>query len=167
MWKGSKVGYTALHQWVRNRVSSDNHCQKCGNFYERLDLANISGLYKRDLSDWEYLCRKCHMIKDGRLYKFIKLSKSRKNKAKYCIKCGSSFYHNHNPKQKYCSYYCSSNDRDYSSRKGEGNGNNILKIEDVFYIRSSNLSRKELSKIFKVSYSTITAIIGYKIWKDI
>lgn len=30
-------------------------------------MANISGKYKTDLSDWEYLCRRCHMKKDGRL----------------------------------------------------------------------------------------------------
>jgi len=31
------------------------------------DVANISGKYKRDIKDFEWLCRLCHMTKDGRL----------------------------------------------------------------------------------------------------
>ena len=41
-------------------------CQNCGE-NKPLDLANISGKYLRKLSDFEWLCRKCHMTKDGRL----------------------------------------------------------------------------------------------------
>jgi hypothetical protein len=37
----------------------------------KLEVANISQQYKRDLSDWEWLCRKCHMTKDGRLKVFL------------------------------------------------------------------------------------------------
>ncbi len=40
-----------------------------------LDLSNKSGKYKRDLIDWEWLCRRCHMIKDGRLDKLHKKRK--------------------------------------------------------------------------------------------
>jgi len=64
-WKGDEVGYYALHQWVRSRLVEPKFCPKC--FKEkRLDLANISQEYKRELTDWEWLCRKCHMAKDGR-----------------------------------------------------------------------------------------------------
>ena len=66
-WKGNNVGYEALHEWVKNRLSQPELCINC---YERkaYDLANISQEYKRDLSDWEWLCRHCHMIKDGRMF---------------------------------------------------------------------------------------------------
>lgn len=75
MWKGNKVGYNALHAWVKRNLIKPQTCRDC-NQPKSLDLANISGEYKRDLSDWEWLCRKCHMIKDGRLnnlkkYKFL------------------------------------------------------------------------------------------------
>ena len=70
-WKGDKVGYTALHNYVKRRLKRPIICQKCLKI-SRVDLANISGKYKRDLSDWEWLCRKCHMEKDGRLYKLVK-----------------------------------------------------------------------------------------------
>ena len=65
MWKGDNVGYLALHAWARRKLSKPQLCEKCK---QRLphDLANKSGLYKRDLDDWEWLCRKCHMESDGR-----------------------------------------------------------------------------------------------------
>jgi hypothetical protein len=68
-WKGENAGYTAIHHWVRKRKNNLNICEKCGKKTDFLDLANISQKYSRDLSDWEYLCRRCHMEKDGRLYK--------------------------------------------------------------------------------------------------
>lgn len=70
MWKGDEVGYTALHGWVKRWLRKPERCKDC-NQVKKLDLANISGKYSRDLDDWEYLCRKCHMAKDGRLNKFM------------------------------------------------------------------------------------------------
>lgn len=66
MWKADSVGYTALHDWVKNRLEKPQVCDQC-NERKSLDLANISQNYLRDLSDWEWLCRRCHMIKDGRM----------------------------------------------------------------------------------------------------
>lgn len=64
-WKGDNVGYPALHQWARKQIVRPEVCPVC-NIRFPIDLANISQEYKRDLSDWEWLCRKCHMDKDGR-----------------------------------------------------------------------------------------------------
>lgn len=66
MWKGEKVGYNALHSWVRRRKKKPKFCIRCKK-RKALDLANISQNYTRDLNDWEYLCRKCHIIGDGRI----------------------------------------------------------------------------------------------------
>lgn len=66
MWKGDKVGYRALHQWVKRRLSKPKLCNNCKKVSPH-DLANISQKYKRDLDDWEWLCRRCHMLKDGRM----------------------------------------------------------------------------------------------------
>ncbi len=70
-WKGDKVGYFALHEWVRNHKPKPICCEKCGciPYSTFLDLANISGDYKRDVNDFEWLCRSCHMVSDGRLAK--------------------------------------------------------------------------------------------------
>jgi len=65
-WKGEKVGYAGIHDWVKRRLKRPTTCQDCGKKCKP-DLANISQKYKRDLTDWEWLCRRCHMEKDGRL----------------------------------------------------------------------------------------------------
>lgn len=69
MWKGDNISYGGIHSWVNRHVAKPSKCQCC-NEEKRLDAANISQEYKRDPADWEWLCRRCHMIKDGRLYVF-------------------------------------------------------------------------------------------------
>ena len=70
-WKGDNVGYNSLHEWIRNRKQKPEFCEYCAK-KQPTDLANISQKYKRDVNDFEWLCRKCHMKKDGRLEIFIK-----------------------------------------------------------------------------------------------
>lgn len=67
-WKGDNVGYGSIHDYIRYHLPKPDRCQICGE-NKKLDLANISQEYKRDLSDWEWICRKCHMQKDGRALK--------------------------------------------------------------------------------------------------
>jgi hypothetical protein len=83
-WKGDMAGKIALHGWTRRRIPKPQLCQSC-NQKPAYDLANKSGLYKRDLSDWIWLCRKCHMESDGRmgnLKRNPKLSLEEKKKRK-------------------------------------------------------------------------------------
>ena len=70
-WVGNKVGYEGVHGWVKRHLSRHDKCQECGK-EKKLDLANISEEYRRELSDWEWLCRSCHMKKDGRIKKLLK-----------------------------------------------------------------------------------------------
>lgn len=63
-WKGDAVGYGALHQWVRKNLLQPEGCERCRKRNVSLELSNTSLLYKRDLSDWEYLCKSCHAKKD-------------------------------------------------------------------------------------------------------
>lgn len=65
MWRGDKVGYAALHSWVKRRLVKPELCQCC-DVNPPIDLAN-KGTYDRNLENWEWLCRRCHMIKDGRI----------------------------------------------------------------------------------------------------
>ena len=65
-WKGDKAGYQAIHAWIRKNKIKPATCESCAKKTDYLDIANISGLYKRDVDDFEYLCRKCHMDSDGR-----------------------------------------------------------------------------------------------------
>jgi hypothetical protein len=73
-WKGDNVGYGALHDWVRYHKQKPEFCEEC-KVVKPYDLANISGEYKRDVNDFEWLCRKCHMTKDGRLERLKKVKK--------------------------------------------------------------------------------------------
>lgn len=77
-WKGDDVGYGGLHSWIKRRIVKPSNCENC-NKKSKLDLANISGKYKRDLTDWEWLCRSCHMNKDGRMIKLLKNNRKTKS----------------------------------------------------------------------------------------
>lgn len=65
-WKGDEVGYSALHEYMRTICPKPDLCESCRD-KSPMDLANISGEYLREEKDWEWLCRSCHMKKDGRM----------------------------------------------------------------------------------------------------
>ena len=65
-WKGDNVGVPALHEWVRRNKLKPKLCEDC-KVKKPIDLANISGKYKRDLNDFKWICRSCHMKEDGRI----------------------------------------------------------------------------------------------------
>lgn len=63
MWKGDDVQVIALHGWLRSRLKKPQFCEHCKE-KPPVDLANINGKYSRDLNDYVYLCRSCHMKYD-------------------------------------------------------------------------------------------------------
>lgn len=71
-WRGDNVGYRALHAWIGQRKPKPELCECCHTRPPR-DLSNISGEYKRDLEDFAWLCRGCHLRKDGWLEKHLEL----------------------------------------------------------------------------------------------
>ena len=73
MWKGDKVGLYALHRWVEKRKPKPKLCGDCKET-KPFDLANVSGKYLRDINDYKWLCRKCHMESDGRINKLLETS---------------------------------------------------------------------------------------------
>ena len=64
-WKGNKVKYRGLHTWIVYNWGKANICENC-NSKKFIDWHNMDNKYKRDRKDWKKLCRKCHMILDGR-----------------------------------------------------------------------------------------------------
>lgn len=66
MWKGDQVNKIALHDWIKRYKPKLKFCEEC-KIKPAYDLANISQEYKRDINDFEWLCRRCHMKKDGRM----------------------------------------------------------------------------------------------------
>jgi hypothetical protein len=67
-WKGVSVGKAGLHEYIRTHKPRPEKCESCQKMPPK-DLANVSGEYKRDINDFQWLCRLCHMTSDGRLEK--------------------------------------------------------------------------------------------------
>jgi hypothetical protein len=65
-WKGDDVGYCQIHRWIHREMPLPKLCAECGSD-QNIDIANISQEYRRDLNDWKWLCRRCHMVQDGRI----------------------------------------------------------------------------------------------------
>ena len=63
-WKGNNVQYRGLHNWIRNHKPKPKFCEICKKNPPQ-QVANISGEYKRDINDFEWLCVRCHVYKDG------------------------------------------------------------------------------------------------------
>ena len=73
-WKGDNAGYVSLHHWIWRKLGKATYCSIDKNHKANIyHWANISGEYKRDLSDWRQLCPKCNK-NDGvkRAKKFLK-----------------------------------------------------------------------------------------------
>lgn len=58
-WKGSNVGYFALHSWVSRKKGKAKVCSECKGT-QNVQWANLSHEYKRDLDDFIEMCNKCH-----------------------------------------------------------------------------------------------------------
>lgn len=78
-WKGESVGYGALHSWVYRVLGKAKKCEWCENSSGRIEWANKSRNYKREVEDWIQLCKKCHYKHDkdswGSATKLWKLTK--------------------------------------------------------------------------------------------
>jgi hypothetical protein len=69
-WKGDQeIHRTTLHDWVRSRMPKPLVCPTC-KIKSPYDLANITGIYNRELKNWKYLCRSCHWRLDKKFLNF-------------------------------------------------------------------------------------------------
>lgn len=64
MITSTSIGYRALHNWVERKLGVPSVCARCPRTSGRFHWANISGKYKRDVSDWVRLCPPCHTRMD-------------------------------------------------------------------------------------------------------
>ena len=69
-YKDAKVKYSTIHTWINRRKPKPLCCELCGEIKDT-ELALKGKIYTRNIHDYWYLCRKCHMITDGRLEKAI------------------------------------------------------------------------------------------------
>lgn len=59
--------YSGIHQWVYKTLGKPMTCTECGvtsDNPKKIHWANLSGQYKRDISDWKRLCARCHFKMD-------------------------------------------------------------------------------------------------------
>lgn len=64
-WKGDSVGYFGVHNWVYKIQGRPKICENCGSDTNpKYEWANLSGEYKRNVSDWAQLCYLCHDLID-------------------------------------------------------------------------------------------------------
>lgn len=61
LWKGDAVQYNALHSWIYRTLGQPSFCNRCKTIKsKRFMWHNISGKYKREITDWERVCARCH-----------------------------------------------------------------------------------------------------------
>lgn len=67
-WK-EEVGYGGIHDWIRRTAGRPIQCHFCERTKQdgirRFHWANVSGEYRRELSDWLQACPECHSIFDS------------------------------------------------------------------------------------------------------
>lgn len=76
-WKEEDYSYDAVHYWIVRHYGSAVRCDKEGCSYpkktkngtilpyaKKFCWSNLSGEYKRDITDWMQMCMSCNMLHD-------------------------------------------------------------------------------------------------------
>jgi hypothetical protein len=72
-WKGDDIKYDAIHAYVNRHKPKtvDGLCEICHEKpYRDLALNSNKKTYSRNINDYSYLCRLCHMVTDSRIARF-------------------------------------------------------------------------------------------------
>ena len=57
------ISNSGLHSYIKKRKPISESCDLCGK-KGKLELSNISGEYQKDIEDWQWIHKKCHMFYD-------------------------------------------------------------------------------------------------------
>jgi hypothetical protein len=108
-WKGDSASLSSIHVWIRKHKPDNGICEVCGKTNCRIECANISGEYRRDVEDYMYLCRSCHVAFDKIMPKlwngFKKWADKEQTVVKICENCGKE-YTSRFKESKYCGIKC-------------------------------------------------------------
>lgn len=68
---GGANSYREIHKWIEEQLGKPETCSKCGKigYGKQIHWANLSGEYKKEISDWVRVCAKCHYEMD-KFYKY-------------------------------------------------------------------------------------------------
>ena len=64
-WKGDDAKYGSIHGWVNKNFNLPKKCELCGCTDKKLEWSNKDHKYKREISDWQAVCRSCHRRYDN------------------------------------------------------------------------------------------------------
>lgn len=65
-YEPAKTTYMQIHKWVYKQAGRADHCQENEeHISKRYEWANLSGNYRREMSDWKQLCKECHTKYDN------------------------------------------------------------------------------------------------------
>lgn len=66
-WKGDRVGYYGVHDWITKHYGQPQECEVCGlcDPQKKYHWANLAN-YLRDRRDWKRMCVSCHRLYDYR-----------------------------------------------------------------------------------------------------
>ena len=59
--------YQRMHKWARRNVPRPDICPVCGEKPVR-DIHNLSKEYKKNVKDWMWLCKSCHLRNEIRVH---------------------------------------------------------------------------------------------------
>lgn len=72
-YKGDTARYNTKHQWVYYHYGKATYCEN--SLYHKSTVyhwANLTGEYKRDITDWKQLCPSCHKKMDWKPSKYCR-----------------------------------------------------------------------------------------------
>ena len=100
-FKGDIVGYNGLRSWIRTRKSK-TECELC---HTKINLDLVSENPSRNPNDWIWLCRRCHMKKDGRINLLKETAIQRRLPDLTCEGCHAKIYKK-DSRVRFCSQVC-------------------------------------------------------------
>ncbi|MFW6130471.1 MAG: NUMOD3 domain-containing DNA-binding protein [Atribacterota bacterium] len=80
-----EIGITMKHKRMEKIKPKPDVCEICGK-NKKLELSNNDHKYRINPNDWKWLCRKCHMLYDGRFEKLCVNPKFKKTDQNNLIK---------------------------------------------------------------------------------
>lgn len=87
-WSGNDVKYRAAHEWLTKHKPRPALCEGC-RARPPCDLSYNKGKgWSRNIDDYIWLCRSCHMQKDLGISEFRPLTRARIHRIREFFKCG-------------------------------------------------------------------------------